>query len=106
MYIRKIGKVKIGNNVFVGADALILPGVTIGDNVIIGARTIINKNIDFNSVVVGNTARVVSTYNEFFNKKRMLLDKRPVFKKYWVDITLQEKLKMRELLVDDIRFEP
>ncbi len=47
----KIGKVKIGNNVFIGANTTILPNVIIGDNVIIGANSLVNKNILSNTVV-------------------------------------------------------
>ena len=46
--------VKIGNNVFIGANSIILKGVTIGDKSIIGAGTIVNKDIPSNSVVYGN----------------------------------------------------
>ena len=47
-FIRK--DVKIGNNVWIGANCIILKGVTIGDNVVIGANTLINKDIPNNSV--------------------------------------------------------
>ena len=43
--------IKIGNNVWLGADCIILRGVTIGDNVVVAAGTIIRSNIDSNSVV-------------------------------------------------------
>lgn len=41
----KIGLINIGNNVFVGADSIILPGVTIADNVIIGVNSVITKDM-------------------------------------------------------------
>lgn len=47
----KIGKVKIGNNVFIGANATILPNVRIGNNVIIGANSLVNRDILDNRVV-------------------------------------------------------
>ena len=53
------GRVKIGNNVFIGMNSTILKGVTIGNNVVIGANSLINKNVPDNSVVVGNPQRVV-----------------------------------------------
>ena len=49
----KIGRVRIGNNVFIGANTTILPGVTIGDNVIIGANGVVTKDIPENSVAIG-----------------------------------------------------
>ena len=47
----------IGNNVFLGANAVILPGVTIGDNCIIGAGAIVTKSFSENSVIIGNPAK-------------------------------------------------
>ena len=54
------GKVKIGNNVFVGMKSTILKGVEIGDNVIIGANSLVNKDIPSNVVVAGNPASIVA----------------------------------------------
>ena len=54
-----IGKIKIGNNCFIGTNSIILPNVEIGDNVIIGAGSIITKNIQDNVVVAGNPAKIV-----------------------------------------------
>ena len=51
--------VKIGKNVWVGADCTILPGVTIGDNSVIGAGSVVTKNIPENAIAVGNPARVI-----------------------------------------------
>ena len=46
--------VKIGNNVQIGANSIIVKGVTIGNNVIVGALTLVNKDIPDNSFVKGN----------------------------------------------------
>jgi acetyltransferase-like isoleucine patch superfamily enzyme len=46
-----IGKIKIGNNVWTGANVTILKDVTIGDNVILGANTLIFKDVPSNSIV-------------------------------------------------------
>lgn len=53
--------IKIGNNVWIGAEANILPGVTIGDNVTIGAGSVVNKSIPANSIAVGNPCKVIKT---------------------------------------------
>lgn len=52
-------KICIGDNVQIGAGAIILPGVKIGSNVIIGAGSIVTKNIENNSVVVGVPAKII-----------------------------------------------
>jgi len=51
--------VTIGNNVWIGASAVILPGVTIGENTVIGAGSIVTKDIPANVVAVGNPCRVL-----------------------------------------------
>lgn len=53
----------IGDNVWIGGGAIILPGVTIGDNVVIGAGSIVTKSISNNSVALGNPCRVVRENN-------------------------------------------
>lgn len=50
----RIGNIEIGSNVLIGANALILPGVTIGDNAIIGAMTLVSKDVPANSFAYGN----------------------------------------------------
>lgn len=50
---------KIGKNCFVGANSIILPGVSIGDSSIIAAGSVVTKDVPPNSIVAGNPARVV-----------------------------------------------
>ena len=49
----------MGNNVWIGGGAIILPGVTIGDNVVIGAGSIVTKDIPDNVIAAGNPCRVI-----------------------------------------------
>jgi acetyltransferase-like isoleucine patch superfamily enzyme len=51
--------VKIGNYVYVGSGAIVLPGVTIGDNSVIGAGAVVSKNVPALSVVMGVPAKIV-----------------------------------------------
>lgn len=51
--------ISIGNNVWIGAQVSILPGVTIGDNAVIGAGSVVTKNIPANVLAVGNPCRVL-----------------------------------------------
>lgn len=51
--------VTIGNNVWIGADVTILPGVSIGDNSVIGAGSVVNRDIPGNVVAAGNPCRVI-----------------------------------------------
>lgn len=51
--------VHIGNHVWIGGGAIILPGVTIGDNVVIGAGSVVTKDIPSNTIAYGNPCKVV-----------------------------------------------
>ena len=62
--------IKIGNNCFIGAKSILLPGVTIGDNVIIGAGSIVTKNIESNSVACGTPCKKISSIDEYIEKNK------------------------------------
>lgn len=54
----------IGNGAWIGAGAVILPGIHIGDNTVIGAGSVVTKDIPANVVAVGNPCRVLRQINE------------------------------------------
>ncbi|EKO3783143.1 sugar O-acetyltransferase [Vibrio harveyi] len=56
--------VHIGNNVWIGANSVVLPGVTIGENSVIGAGSVVTKDIPANVVAVGNPCRVLREIGE------------------------------------------
>ena len=58
----KTAPVKIGDNVWIGMNAVILKGVTIGDNSIVAAGAVVTKSIPANTIVAGNPAAVVKTF--------------------------------------------
>lgn len=60
--------IKIGNECYIGNNAIILPGVTIGNKCIIGAGAIVSKDIPDKSVAVGVPARVIKTTDEYLEK--------------------------------------
>ena len=62
---RFLSEVKIGNNCFIGARSIILPGTTIGDNTIVGAGSVVKGNIPAGVIVAGNPARVIKTTEEY-----------------------------------------
>lgn len=64
------GKVTIGNNVFIGMNSTILKGVSIGNNVIIGANSLVNKDVPDNVVVAGNPAKIITTVDEYYKKRK------------------------------------
>lgn len=93
---------KIGNKVFLGANAVVLPGVTIGNNVIIGAGSIVTKDIPDNCVVAGNPARVKCTVKEYMDKcekNGLLVSASQSF----INATITYDGKLPEQYLDDLR---
>lgn len=66
----RIEETVIGDNVFLGANAVILPGVTVGDGAIIGAGSVVTKDVPPATVVAGNPARILSTVDEYIARCR------------------------------------
>ncbi len=64
------GKIKIGNNCFIGACAIILPNVEIGDNCIVCAGSVVANSFPANSVIMGNPARLIFR-TELFKKMKL-----------------------------------
>lgn len=61
------GKIIIGDNVYIGNNVLLMPGVTIGNNVMIGAGSVVSKSIPDNCVVAGVPARVIRDIDSYYN---------------------------------------
>jgi maltose O-acetyltransferase len=73
----KVGRVTIGKNVFVGAGAIILPGVSIGDNAIIGAGSVVTKDVPPAVVVAGTPAVVVMQLEQLLEKHKAKMKDAP-----------------------------
>ena len=103
----RIGKVKIGNNVFIGASAIILPGITIGNNVIIGASSVVTKSIKDNEVVAGNPARFIMDTDDFISKRKKEMQSVPVFDESYTlrqNVSEQKKEDMNRLMKNNIGY--
>lgn len=70
-----VGKIVIGNNVFIGARATILYNVTIGNNCIIAANSVVTKDIPDNTVVAGIPAKKIGSFEDQFVKTKEYLKK-------------------------------
>ncbi|OIP81661.1 MAG: acetyltransferase [Porphyromonadaceae bacterium CG2_30_38_12] len=75
----RIANIKIGSRVFIGAGAIILPGVSIGDDVVIGAGSIVSKNIPANSLAVGSPAKVICSLDAYIEKEKIKMNADNVF---------------------------
>lgn len=60
--------ITIGDDVYIGNNVILLPGVNIGNNVIIGAGAVVSRDIPSNSVAVGVPAKVIKTADEYLEK--------------------------------------
>lgn len=89
----RVGKVCIGDNVFIGADAIILPGIKIGNNVIVGAGTIVTKDIPDNSIVVGNPGYIIDTFDNYISKNRKIMHKKNTWDTHYSKKSNEEKKK-------------
>lgn len=89
----KIGRVTIGDNVFIGAESVVLPGVTIGNNVIVGANSTVTHDVPDNTVVAGSPARVICTLEEYLNKERSRMATAPC---YGEEYTLRQNVSMEK----------
>ena len=67
--VQHIQAVEIGENCFIGNNAIILPGTIIGNNCIIGAGSVVRGRIPDNSVVCGNPAKIIANTKEWASKK-------------------------------------
>ncbi len=69
-------EVHIGNNCWLGAGVLVMPGVSIGDNTVVGAGSVVTRDLPANVVAVGNPCRVLREINahdrEYYFKNRRI----------------------------------
>lgn len=79
----KIGRVKVGDRVFIGYNSLILCNVRIGNDVIVAAGSIVTRDIPDNSIVAGNPARIIGNTTDYFEKHKVFMNEKPVYDTYW-----------------------
>ena len=94
----KIGKVTIGNNVFIGAGTTILPNVRIGDNVIVGANSTVTKSLENGFVYAGCPVKKICSIEQFIDKNKHLMKTVPC---YGDEYTIRKKvddIKKRQML--------
>lgn len=65
-----VKNIKVGNNVFIGARCLILPGTNIGNNCIIGGGAVVKGCIPENSIVCGNPAKIIANTIDWAKQKK------------------------------------
>lgn len=68
--VGSVEKTVLGNNIFIGRNAIILKGVTIGNNVIIGAGSVVSKDCESNGVYAGIPAKKICTVEEMYKRRK------------------------------------
>ena len=64
------GCIEVMDNVFIGADAIILPGVKIGPNAIVGAGAVVTKDVPPGTIVGGSPAKAIGSFDEYVEKRK------------------------------------
>jgi maltose O-acetyltransferase len=102
----KIGQVIIGNNVFIGAGSIILPNVVIADNTIVGAGSVVTASLLDSGVYVGNPAKKICSYENWFDKQQQNIKTLPVFDESYKigNISDQKKAEMKKKLKESIGY--
>jgi len=75
----KVGRVRIRDHVFIGANTTVMCNVAIGPNAIVGAGSVISRDVPPDSVVAGNPAKLVCSMDQFKAKHRELGGRQPLF---------------------------
>lgn len=103
----KIGRVSIGSNVFVGAETVILPGVTIGSNVVIGANSTVTRDIPDNTVAAGSPASVLCSLEDYLDKEKKRMEQNPVYSEDFTlrgNITIEKRMQQKNDLTGKIGY--
>lgn len=101
----KVGKVIIGNDVFIGYGSIILPNTKIGNKVIVGAGTVVAKDVPDNVVIAGNPWKVICSFDEYIKRHEDNLKTKPVYNTLWSEKTDEEKQKMFKELKNTIGYD-
>lgn len=97
----KIGRVTIGDNVFIGTDTVVLPGVTIGSNVVIGANSTVTHDVPDGSVVAGSPAKILCSLDEYIDKEKARMKNNICFGEEYTlrqNVSMEMRMQQKESL--------
>lgn len=93
----KIGRVVIEDNVFIGANSVILPNIKIGKNSIVGSNSVITKDVPSDVVIVGNPAKIISTTADYVNKNKSRLENAKIYEDRYKRDFITEEMKLSQI---------
>ncbi len=105
--LTRIGKVEIGDRVFIGASSIVLPGVTIGSDVVIGAGSVVSRNIPTGVAAAGNPAKVICSLDDYLSRRKEEIARVPCFGEEYTDKNLptaEMKAEMNSRMNDGIGY--
>lgn len=100
----RVGRVVIGNRVFIGAGSTILMNTIIGDDVIVAAGSLVTGDIPAGSIVGGVPAKVIGSTKEFIEREKQRIGKYPTFDSsysYDKSVKMDKKVEMQAALSED-----
>jgi maltose O-acetyltransferase len=99
----RVAPVTIGARVFVGARAVILPGVTIGDDAIVGAGSLVRDDVPAGMVVAGNPARQIMTTEDYVARHRQAMRSRPAWERDGWTVAGGISAENKQLMAETLR---
>lgn len=103
----KIARVTIGDNVFIGAGSIVLPGVFIGSDSIIGAGSVVTRDVPEGMVYAGNPARQICTVQDFISKHKQQMQICPCYDESFTlrqNISAHKKEQQKRELLDGVGY--
>lgn len=101
----KIGKVVIGDRVFIGYNSVVLCHVRIGNDVIVAAGSVVTKDIPDGTIVAGNPARPIARTEDYVNKHKEYMQIKPVYDTYWPRKSEGQIAQIQAELQDDFGYD-
>lgn len=83
---------------FIGAESIVLPGVTIGSNVVIGAGSVVTHDVPGGMLVAGNLARTICSLEDYLQKERLRMDGDPCYGEEYTlrkDVSMELRMKQK-----------
>ncbi len=105
--LARLGRIRIEDHSYIGDSSIVLPGVRIGPYSIVGAGSVVTKDVPPRTVVAGNPARVICTFDEFIERHRKQANEGRVFgyNEYDINrITPERKAEMIEFLEKNVGY--